>query len=352
PFPWRRRDLARGLPPRTVARLARDTAARRWDGVPGDSLEAVLRRRVGTTLYQQFYGPYAEKLWGLPGAALSVDQPGRPLSPDGARVYHYPRHGFGQICERLAEAAAKAGARIELGLEVDGVKPTFDDVCVHARGGHEVTAGIAFCTLPLPVLGRVTTPGPSLAVVEDAAGLRRRSVVFVYVVHQGGRWTSYDSHHLPELDTPVTRISEPVNYRDSAADPRDHSVVCAEIPCDAGNPVWVAGDDALGDLVEEAVRRAGLPPLRRGDVVTRRLRDVSPVYDLGYRRRLAGIERWVAGVPQVVTFGRLGLQPHSHDHRGLLEAYDAVDALGLDGRFDLSRWRRRRAAAAAGDRDA
>ena len=37
----------------------------------------------------------------------------------------------------------------------------------------------------------------------------------------------HDAHYLPSLRSPVSRISEPANYRDSADDPADRSVVCA-----------------------------------------------------------------------------------------------------------------------------
>jgi hypothetical protein len=67
------------------------------------------------------------------------------------------------------------------------------------------------------------------------------------------------------------------------------------------------------------------------------------VYDVGYEDRLWGIDSWVSSVPKIVTFGRLGLFAHDNSHHAMAEAYDAVDALGLDGRFDLAQWRVRRA---------
>jgi protoporphyrinogen oxidase len=193
------------------------------------------------------------------------------------------------------------------------------------------------------VLGRLTAPGPPLQAIEAAAGLRFRAMVLVYVVHGDGRWTGYDAHYLPAPNTPVSRISEPANYRDSADDPAGHSVLCAEIPCSVGDAVWSSSPDELADLVDEALARNDLPPVRRAAVEVRRLPKVYPVYDVGYQERLQGIDSWVSSVPQIVTFGRLGLFAHDNSHHAMAEAYEAVDALGLDGRFDLARWRIQRA---------
>ena len=138
----------------------------------------------------------------------------------------------------------------------------------------------------------------------------------------------------------MSRISEPANYRESAADPLDRSVVCAEIPCAASgaDPIWRAGDAELGELVRDTAARVGLPWPRCGPgVVTKRLGHVYPIYEIGYRDSLRGVDAWAVGLPRVTTFGRLGLFAHDNTHHALAMAYDAVDAL-TSGGFDELAW--------------
>jgi protoporphyrinogen oxidase len=362
-YPLQATELVRAMPPRMAAGIARDALTGPFRRAHADTYEAQVRAGLGPTVYDAVHGPFAEKLWGLPGSRLAGEQARRRVSGNSAwkvagrvlrggrtsrgsdqgRLFLYPRRGFGQISERLAEAAVGAGAQIRLGAEVDGVVPTYEDVRVHTRGGDGVDAGIAFSTLPLTTLGGLTRPGPPMQAIEAAAGLRFRAMVLVYLVHAGGRWTEYDAHYLPTASTPVSRVSEPANYRESGDDPGTHSVVCAEIPCTTGDDLWSASDDDLAEIVEDGLARNGLPPVERRATVVRRLPAVYPVYDVGYEQRLQGIDTWVSSVPQIVTFGRLGLFAHDNSHHAMAEAYEAVDALGLDGRFDLSRWRVQRA---------
>ncbi|MBA2532726.1 MAG: FAD-dependent oxidoreductase, partial [Nocardioidaceae bacterium] len=152
------------------------------------------------------------------------------------------------------------------------------------------------------------------------------------------RWTPYDAHYLPGPGTPVTRISEPTNYRDSADDPADRSVVCAEIPCTAGDELWNADDSTLSRLVHDAVASTGLPPLRRTAAQVRRLPHVYPVYARGFADRLAGLEAWAAGLPGVTTLGRAGLFAHDNTHHAMVMALAAVDCLTADGGWDETRW--------------
>ena len=129
-------------------------------------------------------------------------------------------------------------------------------------------------------------------------------MVLVYLAHAGGRWTTYDAHYLPGPESPVSRISEPANYRESAADPLDRSVVCAEIPCAAGaDPIWRAGRRA-GELVRDTGARVGLPPVRRRAVVTKRLPTSTRSTRSGYGANLRGVDAWAVGLPR---------SPHSAD---------------------------------------
>ena len=181
--------------------------------------------------------------------------------------------------------------------------------------------------------------------LADAGRLRFRAMVLVYLVHAGGRWTPYDAHYLPGPETPVTRVSEPANYRASADDPADRSVLCAEIPCAVGDPVWTSTPDELAALVTAGLAATGLPPVQLDGVEVRRLPHVYPVYEIGYADRLAGLDAWAGGLERVTTFGRLGLFAHDNTHHALAEACDAVDALRADGTRDRQRVGRGRAAA-------
>jgi protoporphyrinogen oxidase len=263
-------------------------------------------------------------------------------------VFRYPRRGFGQLTEALADAAVGAGADIRLDTQAAGLVTSADGATVRTSDGAEITAAHVFSTVPLPVLARITTPAPAPGAAEGADHLRFRSIVLIYVVHDGPRpWTPFDAHYLPQAATPLTRVSEPANYRDSAADPRDRTVLCCELPCSVGDEHWTATDEHLGALVAEHLARVGLPPLRIAEVHTRRLPRVYPVYEIGFQRHLQALDDWAASLRRVTTFGRLGLFAHDNTHHALAMAYDAVDALGGGTTFDEAAWRaaRRRFAA-------
>src|SRR5690606_3382358 len=226
----------RNLPPGFGLRAGAE-ALTSWARRPrADTFSDVVRAGLGPTMATRFYEPYARKLWGLDprqisgaqarvriGAANAAALLGRVLrgrDPE-ARTFLYPRRGFGQLWEALAQAAHDRGADITLGRTATSIKLHDDEVAVTLDDGTQIHGRHLFSTVPLPVLVRLLDPAPPEVVTEAARRLRTRAMVLVYLVLDGARYTPYDAHYLPEEWTPVTRISEPKNYRDGLPGPDD-----------------------------------------------------------------------------------------------------------------------------------
>jgi protoporphyrinogen oxidase len=379
-YPFKPRELARALPAVPMARAAFEAISTSWRGKPkpGESPESyaeLMRAGFGPTLYEQVYAPYARKLWGIDGELIDSEQARRKAGAPTALsalaravrnvlsneslAYLYPRRGFGQLCESMADAAVTAGARLRLGSAAERIEVGHGEVSVRlGRSEHHYAASErsgwssdsfldsggwlrarhVFSTLPLPLLARMTTPGAPYEAVEASGDLKFRAIVLVYVVHKGGRWTRHDVHYIPGGRTPVSRISEPMNHRINPEDPEDRDVVCFEMPCDIGDDIWNASDDELAELVRGCVRETGLPELNMDWVQVKRVRNVYPIYHRGYRSQLGVLEQWVEQLPHVTTFGRQGLFTPDNTHHSMVMGYEAADALG-SGDFDHEHWK-------------
>jgi protoporphyrinogen oxidase len=323
-FPLRPADLLRSLPPSFAAGVARDAATRSLRRERDDTFAEVVRARLGPTMLDRFYGPYAEKLWGLPADRLAGEHARRRIGARGvgtiaARAvrrrrpgFWYPAGGFGRIVEVLAAAGAGAGADLRLGEAVTAVEP----------GRVTTSAGVidadhVWSTLPLGALARLAG--------VDAPPLPLRALVLVYLVLDVDRWTEWDAHYLPGRETPVSRVSEPKGYRDGP-DPAGRTVLCAEVPCEVGDATWSATAEDLAGTVKSTLE---LP--RVAEVAVRRLPAAYPVYR-------AGAAPLRVDVPGVVTFGRGGLFAHDNTHHAMAEGWAAADALAPDGSWDDAAW--------------
>ena len=263
--------------------------------------------------------------------------------PDAARRgFLSSRRGYGQLWEALADDAVAAGARVELGAEVTGVDLDPGGARVTIADGTQVTGRRVWSTIPLPALAAMARPAPDPDALAAAGTLRFRAMLLVYLVLDGGRYSPFDAHYLPEAHTPVTRVSEPPNYRDGD-DPPDRTLLCAEIPCDAGDALWRADDDALGRLAADGLAACGLPRPEPAGVHVERLAHAYPVLRAGYADDLARLDAWAGAHPALLTLGRQGLFVHDNAHHALAMAWAAVDCLRPGGGFDEAAWAAARA---------
>lgn len=354
-FPLKAADIVMRTPKGFAARAVRDAVVSPFRRPREDTFSEVLRAGLGPTISDTFYLPYARKIWGIDPARLSGEQARRRVTADsfvklagrvlrgsgsggarGSSYFWYPERGYGAISEALAAGASDAGADLCLGQKVTSVEVLRDSVAVAIGTGQRIEGDFLFSTVPLPVLAGLT--GADETVMTSARGLRIRSMVLVYLVLDTPRFSTFDAHYFPESGTPVTRISEPKNYRD-ASDPVDRTVLCAEIPCWFEDATWSATTGRLAEIVTTTLSDAGLQVPVIESVHVERLRSAYPVYEIGFERHLDAIDAWVSSLPRAITFGRQGLFAHDNAHHALAMAYTAVDLLRQDGTFDQAGWK-------------
>ncbi|HEV8383422.1 MAG TPA: FAD-dependent oxidoreductase [Candidatus Acidoferrales bacterium] len=362
-FPLKPVDLLLRLPKKfafgVTGDLLRKVLPRGTEGP--ETFASVLERGLGRTICQEFYFPYARKLWGVAPEELAPTTAKRRVSgssigkmigkilnqvpglkPPRAGKFFYPRRGYGHFSECLAEAAQKAGAEIVFGARVTSLERDGNRVTAvrYVKDGveHVLPTKHVWSTLPVTLLMRLMQPPAPAEVIEAANGLCYRGMVLIYLVLEQDRFSGFDAYYFPEESMPVSRMSEPKNFFGNV-EPRGTTVLCAELPCDPGEPNWELSDAELGKKLCAWLEASGLPvraPIRR--VVTRRVRQAYPVYRQGYEEPLQRMDAWLQGLEGLLHYGRQALFAHDNTHHALYMAYAAVDCFAPDGTFDEDRW--------------
>jgi protoporphyrinogen oxidase len=346
-FPLSPAEMLSSLPVGIAARLG--LGAARAVLRPGRSrtFADVVATGLGKSMGDLFYFPYARKIWGVEPGELTGEQARRRISADSpaklirktlsrsghGREFLYPKRGFAQIAESLAEEAAAAGAQVRLGSPVTSISGSHPQL-VASTPDDEIEAGLVLSTVPITALSRFLRPPEDVLASLDS--LRYRAMVLVYLSVQVDRWTPFDAHYFPETNVVFTRISEPKNYRDGA-DPSGRTVLCVEIPCDSGDDIWRQSDSDLLAAARDDILHVGLPdPGQVGEI--RRIRHAYPVYEIGSHQALDHVAGWVDEQKGIVSYGRQGLFAHDNTHHALAMARDAVNCISSDLDFDAAGW--------------
>ncbi len=321
--------LRRGL--RATASYARERLrAGTWLERPDRNFEDWVVQRFGRDLYDTFFGPYTEKLWGIDPKTISADWAAQRISllsltdvlvrlaglrHGGARTYArrylYPRLGIGQIFERLAGELHGLGARLHLGAEVRGLDVSKGRIrAVRFSDGsdeHEVPCDAVVSTIALPELAHMVAPRLPSAVDASARALRFRAIRLLNVMLRGPEVSPHTWMYVSEPRYLPARIQEP-RHRSPEMAPPGHTSLMLEIPCAVDDEVWSASEDALfarcsADLEGLGIR--GIPERTLGYFSTY-VRAGYPIYHLSYdddRRRVLG---YLEETRNLVSCGRQG----------------------------------------------
>lgn len=357
-YPLRAGDMARSLPVRFSVRAALDAATsplRRRRMVGSLSFEDEVARRLGPAVAREFYVPFARKLYGVEAGLLDRELAMRRVSASGAgdvlgrvvrairpqgRRFLYPRAGYGQLSEALAEAAVDDGVELRMRAAVCRVEAAGDGVVVCHDGGR-IPADVVLSTMAAPALAGALEPAPPVEVLEALASCRSRAVVLAYLVVGRDRFTPFDAHYFPGPETRIARLSEPKNYRDGD-DPPGRTVLCAEIPCWPGDELWHASGASIGEMVAADLERVGLGVPEPWRVEVRRLPSVYPVYETATAGARATVDSWLRSLASegVVSLGRHGLGVLDNLHHMLAMGEAAANAVRPSGYVDAVEWLR------------
>ncbi len=296
---------------------------------PGlESFEEWTISRYGKTFYDLFFGPYSEKLWGIPPEQLSCDWAGQRISlidltdvalrllglkRDSTRTYalryYYPRKGIGQIFSAMAEDVTAHGGKVLLGTRVVGFGSrgnTLSEVHLEDEGGSFcISCDQVISTIPLPDLARLLYPG-SRDVLASADQLGFRGVRFLNILLDRQDVSPNTWHYVADPRYLPTRIQEPRRRSPWSAPPGKTSLML-EIPCEVGGDVWGQPDDNLLDRCLRDLNHLGIKV--DSDVIghfSTRITHGYPVFRLGYREPRDNLLAAVDRMKNVVTCGRQG----------------------------------------------
>lgn len=334
-YPLELDEVLAKVSPRRAARIITsylgERAAQSIRRAPDRSFEDWVTRRFGRALYDDFFGPYTEKLWGLSPTQISADWASQRISllslsdvmlrlvglrHGGARTYArrylYPRLGIGEIFERMAARMQDAGGRVLLGARVTGVERRGDRVRAirYQHDGREqsLDADALLSTIALPTLTRMLGGG-ALApdVMRSADRLRFRAIRLCNVLLDLAEVSPYTWMYVSEPRYLMARIQEPRQRSPFAAPPGKTSLML-EIPCHVGDATWSASDDEIYARCIDDLERLGFVRLRAATLgyFSTYVEEGYPIYHLDYARDRDRLLAFVGATKNVISCGRQG----------------------------------------------
>jgi protoporphyrinogen oxidase len=313
------------------------------------SLEEWVSNKFGRKLFRIFFKTYTEKVWGISCREIQADwaaQRIKSLSLGKAvlnalgflkrdRVttlideFQYPRKGPGQMWNKARELVEKADGKVRLRSEVVRFNRKADTIVsatIRESGAlEEIAADHFLSSIPLRELITRISPPPPDAVVEAARGLRYRDFFTVGIILAKPEIFPDNWIYIHSPDVLVGRIQNFKNWSpEMVPDPQTTSLGL-EYFCFDTDPIWNEEDSrliALGVEEVEKLKFATKDQFLDGAVI--RSPKTYPIYDEGYKKRIALIQGYISTIGNLQTIGRNGLHRYNNQDHSMLTAIYAV----------------------------
>ncbi|MBI5067478.1 MAG: NAD(P)/FAD-dependent oxidoreductase [Deltaproteobacteria bacterium] len=344
----------RGLGVAESARiLASYLGARLHPRRPEDTLADWLTNRFGARLFETFFRPYTEKVWGQPCETIGAQWAAQRIKGLSLRAaladmlrrgsggqrtlvtaFHYPRLGPGMLWERMRAGILAAGGEVLVGQGL---------AAVHHRSGQVTEVELdgptgrsrqpvshLISTVPLRDLGALLRPALPPEVTAAAGALRYRDFLVVALVLEGPDPFPDTWLYLHDPEIRAGRVQNFRAWSPELVPVAGHTCLGMEYFCTAGDGLWTLPDARLVEVALEDLD--GLRLGRRGRLVAGhvvRVREAYPVYDGPYLAHLATLRRGLAALGNLQVAGRNGMHRYNNmDHSMLTGLRAAENVLG------------------------
>ncbi len=322
-----------------------------------DSFEDWVVARFGRRLFEIFFKTYSEKLWGISCQELDSDFAAQRIKKlslleaaksalfGGGGAKHktlvdrfaYPTGGTGVVYERMAEAVRARGGEVHVSTPVLGVD---------ARPG-QAGATITFADRPAQPFDFVVSSMPLSTLVQKlpdvpadvlraSERLRFRNTILVYLHVDGAALFPDQWLYVHSADLQTGRVTNFRNWTKELYGEANSSILALEYWCNDGDAAWTE-DDAV--LVARATREIGQTGLIRGarvlDGAVVRIPRCYPVYDRGYRERVATVVDHLKKYDSLLPIGRGGAFKYNNQDHSILMGLLAAEKIDKGARHDL-----------------
>ncbi|HEX9052614.1 MAG TPA: FAD-dependent oxidoreductase [Anaeromyxobacter sp.] len=336
-YPLTARSALGGLGPLEGARmLASFLAARIRPLRPEETLDAWVVNRFGRRMFETFFRPYTEKVWGIPCEEIGAQWAAQRIAglslctaivdmlrrgSGGQRTlstrFRYPRLGPGMLWGRIRDRIEAGGGRVLLRTRLAAIhhdRGAVREVVVEGPdGARALRASGVVSTVALRDLVPALAPALPAGAAVAARGLRYRDFLQVALVLEGPPPFPDTWLYVHDPGLRAGRVQNFGAWSPELVPFPDRACVGVEYFCSVGDDLWRQPDAALVRLAADELARLGR--FRPGRVVAGhviRMRDAYPVYDGQHRARVGAIRAALDRLENLRLAGRNGT--HRYDN--------------------------------------
>jgi len=356
-YPLELKDVVTGLPLNLsigcFLSFCKQRVIMRFKQPTGDSFESWIVNHFGKKMYDIYFGPYTEKVWGVPPSTLAAFCAEQrvavqslllvllstifkniksfrknvllPHSPY-QMIYYYPRKGIGELAEVMKKGILSKGGELHFNRQVVGIQKEGGAFKIDTSDGSSFAADSVVSTMPIDELQDMLIDENEKRHLPKGR-LEYRSLLFLFLELDIDRLTDNHWIYFADRNCVFQRTSEFKNFSPATC-PDGKTGICIEIPCNYRDPMWNMGAEDLYRLVIADAEAENF--IKREWVVgyfVERERYAYPLFKLNYETELKKVTDRVNACENLFSIGRQGTFQYINIDDVLLMGFEAADKI-------------------------
>lgn len=356
PYPFGVIDIVRNVSPLVTLRAGVDVAWNRLCNMvrkpKDDSFAAWTTARFGKTLYDIYFGPYTQKVWGVEPTQLDPRTASDRITVDSVwdlfkkmlryrwlgaddfkkthsefrKDFYYTRYGAGTLQRHLRRHIEAMGGVLEFGKLVTGLTRSAGGEVSEvqfADGSRFSGFSTVVSTIALPTLTKLVLGARADALLA-ANHLPFRGMAFVFVRVDKAQASGYHWIYFPDDKVPFQRSTEFGMFGADMAPPGKTGLTL-EVAMSPDEAVWQRSDAQIAeDCLASAIALGWFTREQILGYEVVRARHAYPVQIKHYKERAQALLQALAEAPNLISVGRQGLFRYCNQNECVEMALEVV----------------------------
>ena len=341
-YPLKLGNVLKNLSPLEIIQILWSYAVQRVFGKKNlDTFEDWVTDKFGKKLFQMFFKTYSEKLWGITCDRIDSDWAAQRIKKlslyEAVKAaifgnkgnkhktlvdqFAYPKHGTGEVYEKMATAILKMGGEILFNKRIAEIEVDSDKV-VHSltdSEGVKYVADIVISTMPLTLLLQgMTVIDNKILDISKKLYFRNTTLVYLEIDSDQLFPDNWIYVHSPEVKH--GRITNFRNWCPSINKDKNTTILCLEFWSFDHEELWSYSDEKLMEMAEKEIRTLKLveSTSRVLNSAVVRIPKCYPVYETGYMDHLQPVVDYLKEFKNLYPIGRYGSFKYNNQDHSIL----------------------------------
>lgn len=311
-----------------------------------ETFESIIVSRFGRAMYDDVVKPMSWKVWGNPDfldpqfarlrfSVPTIVQWWKKLvghsDTFNDKVFFYPRLGFQQLWDKLADHLKSNGVEVWCETNVTSIQTKDGRISsvTLTRGGKEQTVAVKHLvsTIPTQNFTRLLKPLPVSSAELLAAKFHNRGMLLVYFLVKRPLSLPARVVIFPERKFIFNRLSEQNQFSRETVQ-AGHSVVVADVLADVGTDAWNVSEEELTRTCTAQIERLGF--FYDEEIVNTKVLRIPVAYPLPTKARELEQTKFNSIFSQfenLICTGRFASTDYNNSHTAIRKGLMAADAI-------------------------